>query len=139
MTQPRKTKWYTWAFALLVVPTLIIGVATHDPIAPPPNQRMQELQHSGIGVVALKRLAHDPGSLQFESVLVTQAGAACYVYRAKNAFGAMRKGTAVLAPRSAGSTFATDDDPAFAQLWAGYCTPMQGTDVTAEVSRALSG
>jgi hypothetical protein len=85
-----------------------------------------------VGAKILKKAMRDPDSFKLESALVIdKTDAVCYEYRAKNGFGGVNLGKAVLA--SDGSTFKTDDMSGFSQLWNKECANKTGTNAATAI------
>ncbi len=82
----------------------------------------------------LKQAMKDPESFSLTSLDVHADGAACYEYRAKNSFGAVLPGSAVLSP--AGKFMTKDHDGnEFVRVWNKECTKADGQDITDLVKR----
>jgi hypothetical protein len=109
--------------------------ASPPPPAPPstPEQiAAKKKQDEGIaraqaGAVMLKRAMRDPDSFKLAQALVINGtGAVCYEYRARNGFGGMNVGHAVIAPD--GKSFKTENDTGFHPLWNKECANKEGLD-----------
>ncbi len=109
--------------------------------APPPGTPEQAaakkkedeaVQRATVGAVALKKAMRDPESFKLESALVINGtDAVCYDYRAKNGFGGMNVGHAVLS--ADGKRFKTSEMDGFAKLWNKECAGKSGTEVAAAI------
>lgn len=111
--------------------------------APPPSPDTPEqaaakkkqdeaVQRATIGAVALKKAMRDPESFKLESALVIDGtGAVCYDFRAKNGFGGMNEGHAVLSAN--GKTFKTNEMDGFAKLWNKECAGKSGTEAATAI------
>jgi hypothetical protein len=92
------------------------------------------LQMAGAGAMTLKRASKDPDTFEFKSVIVHPSGAACYEYRAKNSFGAMLAGSAVLSPK--GKLLVEEQNGnSFVKVWNAECTKADGEDIAATLKR----
>lgn len=70
-----------------------------------------------IAIRTLRSALHNPASLQVEQVLRMPDASLCITYRATNAFGALVRQQAVIAPKAGAST----GDARFVQLWNRHC------------------
>lgn len=75
-----------------------------------------------LGARQLKHMAHDPASFELVQALLMADGTGCYTYRAKNGFGAVRTGNAMLRD----GKITTSDVDGFAGRWNRYCGGKQG-------------
>ena len=73
---------------------------------------------------------HDPASFDLVDAQMMGDQAGCYTYRAKNGFGALRAGSAVLTPDN---RFLASDSPGFATAWKKHCSGQSGQSLTAYV------
>lgn len=74
----------------------------------------------------------DPESFKLESALVINGtGAVCYDYRARNGFGGLNVGHAVLSPD--GKTFKTNEEDGFTKLWNKECVNKTGKEVATAI------
>lgn len=78
------------------------------------------------GEQALKKIMRDPDSLVFERVRYMDDESVCYEYRAKNGFGGMSKGEAVLSEKG----FITNDDKGFDPIWSEKCASKSGEEIS---------
>lgn len=75
---------------------------SYSPPLPPPSktkeERLKERRNDVYidGVIALKKQMKDPSSFELDSVFVMPNMTMCYKYRAKNSFGALNIGFAVI-------------------------------------------
>jgi hypothetical protein len=76
---------------------------------------------------ALRQAMRDPASFSATAV-VTSPGAICYTYRARNGFGGMNAGNAVLPVGS--SQVVASETPGFDQLWREHCDGKPAQDVS---------
>ncbi len=85
----------------------------------------------------IKKSAHDPASVTFETAgVVAGTNVVCYVYRARNGFGAMRKGQALITRD--GKRIRTDSDDGFQALWNRECAGKTiATDAAALIGMSL--
>jgi len=137
---PKKTSKVTW----LVVGILAIGLigaltakapdttkqaATDAAKTPaPPSKRDLQLRAGGAGALALKNASKDPETFELKAATVMADGTTCYSYRAKNSFGAMLAGDAVLT--SSGKILVHEKDGnAFVSVWNKNCTKAGGNDI----------
>ncbi len=108
---------------------------------PPPDTPQQAaakkkqdeaVQRATVGAVALKKAMRDPESFKLESALVINGtDAVCYDYRAKNGFGGMNVGQAVLS--ADGKRFKTSEMDGFAKLWNKECAGKSGNEVATAI------
>jgi hypothetical protein len=82
----------------------------------------------------LRASMREPDSFKLDTVWVTDNGAVCYQYRARNGFGGMNVEQAVMSPKL---QFRTSDQPGFAQLWNRHCANREGEDRTSDVSHFI--
>jgi hypothetical protein len=80
------------------------------------------------GAALLKNSMKDPEAFSLTSLVVFPSGAACYEYRAKNGFGAIFPGSAVLSSKGKMLVHETDGN-AFVRTWNKECTPAGGQDI----------
>lgn len=78
------------------------------------------------GQETLKKIARDPDSLVFERVRYMDDESVCYEYRAKNGFGGMSKGKAVLSNKG----FITNDTNGFQSIWSEKCDGKTGEEIS---------
>lgn len=149
VTAPKKPASKLWlALGAVVIGGMVIGAmrptgadgsASPGPAKSPEQlakdkaasaKRDEQLQAAAAGAAALKGAMKDPTAFELTSLVVKPNGVGCYEYRAKNSFGAIMPGSAVLAPNGKllvqeknGNTFAT--------AWNKDCTAPGGDDVTA--------
>lgn len=118
--------------------------ATQEPrVESPQESAVKQKRDSGIaraqvGAMMLKKAMRDPESFKLESALVIDGtNAVCYEYRARNGFGGMNVGNAVLA--SDGKRFLTSeqDRSAFSKLWNKECANKQGEEYAAGINWVL--
>jgi hypothetical protein len=138
----KKTSNFTWAVAAIL---MTIGIAaalsakdqpdrpraadTATPEKPKaPSARDHQLQAAGAVALRLQKAAKDPEAFELRSAVVHPDGTACYEYRAKNSFGAVLPGAAVMRPdgkvliqESHGNTFVG--------AWNKLCTRAGGDDI----------
>ncbi|SRR6266446_1360524 len=96
------------------------------------RRRDAQLRLAGLGALQLKRAMKDPEAFELKSVYVATNGTACYEYRAKNTFGAIFPGQAVMTPK--GRFFLRESDATrFANVWNADCTKSGGDDITSLV------
>jgi|SRR5690606_23937879 len=116
---------------LIVVAVMVIVIAlgemdtspsraTSEPAEPDPK-RLAVIA----GAIELKRMAHDPASFELVQALQMDDGAGCYTYRAKNGFGAVRTGHAVMRSGS----IVTSEDERFGHRWRSHCEGKRGVQI----------
>ena len=92
----------------------------------------EAVQRATVGAIALKKTMRDPESFKLKSALVIDGtGAVCYDYRAKNGFGGMNVGHAVLS--SDGKSFKTSEMDGFTKLWNKECANKSGTEAATAI------
>lgn len=134
--------------------TLVVSPLQSDPkqarlAALTPEQRIEEekkaameaaekkrkhaaIQQASAGAIILKKSMRDPDSLKLESALVINGtGAVCYEYRAKNGFGGMNVGHAVLS--ADGKQFRTSEMDGFTKMWNKECANKSGTEAATAI------
>ena len=141
----RKTSFVTWLFAILIglpmLTSIFIGASHESPV--PRSMTPEELavkkkedaatQRAAAGAVLLKKAMRDPDSFKLESALVIDgSGAVCYNYRAKNGFGGVDRGHAVLS--TDGKRFKTDDMDGFTTLWNKECANKSGSETATAIN-----
>lgn len=99
------------------------------------DRRTAQLQIAGAGAIALKKSMKDPEAFLLTSLVVKTNGSACYEYRAKNSFGAVFPGSAVIAPGGKRLLVQERDGNAFARAWNKECTLPGGDDITDMIKR----
>src|SRR5665213_2827938 len=91
-------------------------------------KRGAQLTAGARGAWIIKHAAKDPEAFELRSAVVKSAGATCYEYRAKNSYGAVLPGEAVLSPT--GRMYVKEqDEGAFARVWNKECTVAGGDEV----------
>jgi hypothetical protein len=98
------------------------------------KKRDAQLQLAGAGASALKRAAKDPETFELKSLFFMPSGAACYEYRAKNSFGAILPGSAVLTV-SGKMLLKERDGNTFVNAWNKECTVNGGEEIAPFVKR----
>ena len=111
--------------ALFVFSVAITGMkkSNQAPLTPQ-EQKMDDQKNEAVkrawsGYESLHQEMRDPDSFQATSIAVMIAGGACYEYRAKNEFGGMSGGLAVLSRD--GKTLLTNSQIGFKKLWVHEC------------------
>jgi len=109
-----------------------------------PEQRTQEaadhakrdsqITAGARGALVLKHAAKDPEAFELRSAVVKHDEATCYNYRAKNSYGAVMPGWAVLSPKGRMYVKEQDED-GFARAWNKECTVAGGDEVAETVKR----
>jgi hypothetical protein len=90
------------------------------------------MQRAVNGAITLKKTMRDPESFQLESTLLIEGtGAVCYEYRARNGFGGLNAGKAVVS--GDGKQFKTREMDGFHGLWNKECAGKLGTEVAAGI------
>lgn len=118
---PKKTSMFTWLVAGFIV--IAVGMSLTRPDAPPKPQKTaeqlaveqkQEAEFQRVVLVAklVRRSAKDPDSFNLTYAGMTDKGAVCLEYRAKNSFNAVVPGRYVAAGKANGDT---------AELWNRHC------------------
>lgn len=79
------------------------------------------------GARALRSGAKDPESFRLRSAVLKDSGAVCYVFRARNSYGAEMPGEAVLTKE--GLFIGEKDGNAFVRAWNRECTEDGGKEV----------
>lgn len=114
-----------YGFVLLTAVAVVYGISVqpkHIAEAPAVEQPDPARLAVAAGAVQLKRMAHDPASFELVQALLMADGTGCYTYRAKNGFGAVRTGNAMLRD----GKITTSDVDGFAGRWNRYCGGKQG-------------
>lgn len=141
----RKTSFFTWLVAIFIGLPMLISIfigASHESAAPKPmtpeelavkKKEDAAVQRAAAGAVLLKKAMRDPDTFKLESALIIDGrGAVCYDYRAKNGFGGVTPGHAVLS--SDGKKFKTDEMDGFAMLWNKECADKSGTETATAIN-----
>jgi len=81
-----------------------------------------------MGAVQLKQAMKDPEAFELRSLVLTPNGTACYSYRAKNSFGAILPGHAVLT-RKGNMILQEQDQDSFARIWNAQCSGHSGDEL----------
>lgn len=84
----------------------------------------------------LRDRMREPESLKFSSVIAMDDGTACYDYRARNGFGGMDGGSAILL---SGVILVTpeENDSRFRKEWNKVCAHRTGADLTEDMNYAI--
>lgn len=82
-----------------------------------------------VGAKTLKSSMRDPDSFKLETALVMENGSVCYEYRARNGFGGMNRGQAVLQASGKKIVFKSSEEAGFNSLWNRECANKSGEDV----------
>ncbi|MCA3000284.1 MAG: hypothetical protein ING75_16980 [Rhodocyclaceae bacterium] len=140
--------------AVLVASIFAVGVVTalvgqtdraSAPPPPPPPQKTQAeiekekkrtalIQMAAVGALSLKNSAKDPATFDITKVHLPEDGAVCYEYRAKNSFGAILPGQAILTPKSKLLVKEADGNT-FVNAWNSSCTK-RGENLTEFIRRS---
>ena len=100
------------------------------------KKRDAQLSMAAIGAATLKRAMKDPEAFDLKSVLLMPNGTACYEYRAKNSFGAILPGSAVLT--STGKMFSSEHNRnTFVSAWNKNCTVGGGEEISTIVKMVI--
>ena len=81
----------------------------------------------------IRKTMRDPDSLKFSSVGEMANGSSCYAYRARNGFGGMDPGHAVLT----NGAFLGDEDRGFAKAWNSHCLSGEAVEKAPEMNEAM--
>lgn len=99
-------------------------------------KRTAQIQLAAAGALSLKKGMKDPSAFELTSLVLKSEGTGCYEYRAKNSFGAILPGSAVMT--SKGKLLLHErDGNAFVKAWNGVCTKDGGEDITKLVNRTI--
>jgi hypothetical protein len=146
--QPKRTKTVTWlvgGFFAFVVFSAVFNTARRPPLSAEAvaankvdeARQDKELRFASVGAMTLRKSMKDPAAFTLTSLRVKPTGAACYDYRAKNTFGAILPGSAILT--SAGRLLVEErDGNAFVKAWNSECTVAGGQDISGLVTRIVS-
>lgn len=128
---------------MVLLGVIVLGVFASmiGPKAPPPpptpaptpeqvaakKKQNESIARAQAGAAMLKQAMRDPDSFKLSQALVIDGtGAVCYEYRARNGFGGMNIGHAVIS--SDGKTFKTENDAGYHNLWNKECANKEGLD-----------
>jgi DNA-directed RNA polymerase subunit RPC12/RpoP len=95
------------------------------------TKRDGQLETGALGAIALKNRMKDPEAFNLTGANVKDNGATCYEYRAKNGFGAIFPGSAVLT--SKGDIYVSDQGDKFTRAWNRECAGKSGEDIKSKV------
>jgi hypothetical protein len=95
------------------------------------TKRDSRLETGVLGAIALKNRMKDPEAFSLTGANVKDNGATCYEYRAKNGFGAIFPGSAVLT--SKGDIYVSDQGDKFTRAWNKECAGKSGEDIKSKV------
>lgn len=142
----RRTSLITWLIAIIIVPSIFIGIFNSSSNPPPttPAKTAEQLAADAkqdallnigaIGARALKNSMKDPEAFVLSSAVVLETGTTCYDYRAKNSFGAVLPSHAILV--SSGKILSQEQDGnAFVLAWNKECTKGGGRDIAGALNR----
>lgn len=93
----------------------------------------------GMAIVVAKKIKatmNNPKSFDLESLIVLEGGAACYQYRATNAFNAVMPGKAVFDAKSGIIIIHTDNN--FIKTWNRICAHKTGREIAA-IAKRIAG
>lgn len=154
-TQPKQARKYSkWWWALGAAVIIPISLVNHErdkdakeerlakeavEAAKSPELRAKEKAEKDkvnakkalivVQTVALKNSMKDPQAFVLNSLKATPSGHGCIDYRAKNSFGAVFPGSAVVLPT--GKLLVQErDNNAFVSVWNNFCTKADGEDLT---------
>ena len=116
-----------------IVPASKFAAPRLAPVDPATQARDLQRGAAAVSVKRLRDAMHDPESFVLEDAIFTAEGAGCFDYRAKNGFGALRKGHALMTP--ARQIHNSDQGDAFVALWNKHCAGRTGEPMTAFVKR----
>ena len=117
---------------------VFIGVYMTDsnPPTPPPKKSKAELraelkkekdfQRVAAALKVLKSSAKNPDSYSLESIILTDKGTICVVYRARNSFNAIVPGHSYIRKNNA---FHAGTEEGFATKWNKYCGGVEGQNM----------
>lgn len=102
-------------------------------------EKMRDMQQqiAIAGALMLKRAMKDPEAFELKSLNFMQSGAACYDYRAKNTFGAMFPGSAILT-KDGKILLEERHGNSFVAAWNKECTVAGGNNITSLAKIYLS-
>jgi len=135
-----KTSAVTWFMAIFFGIPFVVAIARNSsgvkPAVPAKTaeQKRQDdaAQRALLGSHLLKNSMRDPDSYKLErAIVVDQTGAVCYEYRAKNGFGGVNVGNAVLSRD--GKKIKTSEMDGFAALWKKECENKTGYDASTAI------
>ena len=129
MPSPRLSKFNRVLLWTVVAPLALLLLAGFMKEDSPARERLNLAYAS---VTSLKKSLLEPGNLHFDDVRITDAGAACFRYRARDRFGAESHAQAVVRGRDVVSS--NDRDGRFDQEWDRQCTGL-AFDATSAVDR----
>ena len=113
-----KTKWWLWIPLSLVAAFLLFGA-----MQPEDKNRAEAKTFASI----VKRMMKDPQSFEVVELRISNIGAICLTYRAKNSFNAYLQGYAVKTIDGKIQVDGVSGTEKF--LWAGYCADGNGRTV----------
>ena len=123
------------AFLAVSVAIGLIAVAHHKEPQPTADDGAVIARAANVAIT-LKRAMRDPDSFQLSSVfIIDKTNAICYEYRARNGFGGMDVGQAVLSPKG---TFKTNEMDGFHALWRSECHGKMGREEADAVTFLLN-
>lgn len=129
---PKPASRLAWFIGAVVLIGIVMSAANPPP--PPPEETPeQKAQNTRINVGAtgaamLKKSAKDPESFSLTSAVVYGNGFTCYEYRAKNSYGAILPGTAVMTDK--GKMLVKErDGNTFVSAWNKECTKGGGREI----------
>ncbi|MFA6203764.1 MAG: zinc-ribbon domain-containing protein [Gallionella sp.] len=91
------------------------------------SKRDSQLKTGALGALTLKKHMKDPEAFNLTAANVKDNGATCYQYRAKNSFGAIFPGSAVLT--SKGDLYLSEQGKKFIDAWNQECANKTGDDI----------
>jgi hypothetical protein len=112
------------------LPGIVIFMFLLAACSPGENQKTSpeeeaRFKHLAIGAIALKKSMRDPESLVIDSAMfMSDTKAGCYEYRARNGFGGMNRGKAVLTEKD----FKTNEMSGFSSFWNKNCANRSGEE-----------
>lgn len=124
-------------FAALALVLLIAGLSKPSSSPQPPQKPKTAAEEArdqarGMAIEATKQLRdamNDPASFQLDQALFMDDNSACYLYRARNGFNALRQSTAVFT----GTQVLIPGSKGYNAAWNRHCEGRHGEDVTAYI------
>lgn len=119
-------------FGAVLISSIMFGNLSQNEAPATPAERAEDAAsreksiRSQTLVLAIKKSLRNPDSFEAESVLVTEAGAVCAVYRAENGFGGINVEQAVL--NAAQTKALSSNDKGFTAVWNRECAGQSGLE-----------
>ncbi len=137
-----RSKLYKGIAIFFLLTQILRLFASHDSPVPTTSHSINSAHEvspvtkAAAAVSILKNSMKDPDSFRLEqALLINKTGAVCFTYRAKNGFGALDVGHAVMGRNGVG--LLDHSEPGFSALWNKECNGKKGTDEKDDINQMM--